>query len=103
MLMSQTNLDYTLDGVLSTRLTFAISLYSDRPLSTFASELVAVWEKFRTLVGDKCFRVYATDTMRQHKSVTARVLGMLKDPEINETMYHIVNDIQANASAWTIN
>ena len=44
-------------------------------------------------------------THHQDLRSAARImlLGMLKDPEINEMMYHIVNDIQANASAWTIN
>lgn len=44
-------------------------------------------------------------THHQDLRSAARImlLGMLKDPEINEAMYHIVNDIQANASAWTFN
>ena len=44
-------------------------------------------------------------THHQDLRSAARImlLGMLKDPEINEMLYHIVNDIQADASAWTIN
>ena len=42
-------------------------------------------------------------THHQDLRSAARImlLGMLKDPEINETMYHIVNDIQLNTSMWT--
>lgn len=42
-------------------------------------------------------------THHQDLRSAARImlLGMLKDPEINETMYHIVHDIQLNKSAWT--
>ena len=44
-------------------------------------------------------------THHQDLRSAARImlLGMLKDPEINEMMYLIINDIQADASAWTIN
>ena len=44
-------------------------------------------------------------THHQDLRSAARImlLGMLKDPEINEMMYLIVNDIQANASMWNIN
>lgn len=44
-------------------------------------------------------------THHQDLRSAARImmLGMLKDPEINETMYHIVHDIQVNPSMWTIN
>lgn len=44
-------------------------------------------------------------THHQDLRSAARImlLGMLKDPEINEMMYHIVNDILDNAAAWSIN
>ena len=44
-------------------------------------------------------------THHQDLRSAARImlLGMLKDPEINEMMYHIVNDMQVNGPAWTFN
>ena len=44
-------------------------------------------------------------THHQDLRSAARImlLGMLKDPEVNEMMYHIVNDIMDDASAWTFN
>lgn len=48
---------------------------------------------------------FSQRTHHQDLRSAARImlLGMLKDPEINEAMYYIVNDIQVNASAWIIN
>lgn len=55
----------------------------------------------------KLFNLWDFQQKTHHQDLrsAARImlLGMLRNPEINETMYHIVNDIQANASAWTIN
>lgn len=56
---------------------FGITLFADRPVSSFYAGALKAFALYRKLVGDDALKVYATDTMRQHKPVSKRALTLL--------------------------
>ncbi len=71
------DLELVRDGIPIVRLTFGVTLYAERPLSTFREGLLKAYERFLAMVGTKTLRFYATETMRQHKPIAKKSLGML--------------------------
>lgn len=71
------DLDLTAEGLKFATVTFGINLYTDK---SFYDCPDAVLESFRLYVEQSSLeplRHYTTETMREHKPVTKRVLGML--------------------------
>ncbi len=71
------DLDLSVDGLKLATVTFGLNLYTDR---SFYDCTDAVLESLRLFVEQSSLeplRHYATETMREHKPVTKRALGML--------------------------
>src|SRR5262245_22156122 len=58
-------------------LTFCISLYTDRLLSSIPEAVLACYEKFFALCPRENIRQYSTENMKTHKPVTKRAFNML--------------------------
>lgn len=57
---------------------FGITLLADPPVSDFGGGVLKAFARYRELVGDNALKVYATDTMHQHKPVSKRALTLLE-------------------------
>jgi hypothetical protein len=58
-------------------LCFGITLFADVPASGYGAGLLDAFSLFREVAGPDAVKVYATDTMREHKPVTKRALALL--------------------------
>jgi hypothetical protein len=68
---------YAEDGTRIASVCFGITLFANPPITQYADGILKAFSRYSEIVGDEALRVYATDTMHQHKPVTDRALSLL--------------------------
>jgi hypothetical protein len=71
------DLDLVIDGKKVASPSFAVDLYTDKPFTTIAEQVLACYDMFLRLCPPDRLRYYATETMDRHKETSARTFTML--------------------------
>ncbi|MBJ6765997.1 DUF3396 domain-containing protein [Myxococcaceae bacterium JPH2] len=74
---SPSELELIQDGIRLTSWVFGINLYTSRSFYDGSVGLLSAWELFQTRCPPARLTFHATETMKVHKPVTKRVLGLL--------------------------
>jgi hypothetical protein len=97
---SPTDLELVKDGIRLVALTFGVDLYSNRSLYACPAEVLSTFDAFLRRVPAASLNYYATETMKVHKAVNKRTLGMLETwlkPEAPRKHY-IALELKSTAS-----